>query len=90
MRSVWDDEFKDGKREIKVYQYRKSTKIPKGYETIETTLEKSSDYTYMLLFTSKNRRGMSNDTGLDVLVFKVSFNRNSWQEIGWTKIYKDY
>lgn len=90
MRSVWDDEFKDGKREIKVYQYRKSSNVPKGYETLEFTLEKSSDYTYMLLFTSKNRRGMSNDTGLDILVFKVSFNRNSWQEIGWTKIYKDY
>jgi intein/homing endonuclease len=90
MRSVWDDEFKDGKREIKVRQYRKSSNLPKGYETLEFTLEKSSNYTYMLLFTSKNRRGMSNDTGLDVLVFKVSFNRNSWQEIGWTKIYKDY
>jgi len=90
MRGVWDDEFKDCKREIKVYQYRKQAGTPKGYETIEFPLEKSSDHTYMLMFTSKNRRGMSNDTGLDVLVFKVSFNRNSWQEIGWTKIYKDY
>ncbi len=90
MRNVMDDEFKDGKHEITVYQYKKSHNIPKGYETVEIKLEKSNDCTYMLLFTSKNRRGMSNDTGLDVLVYKCNFNFNSWQEIGWTKIYKDY
>lgn len=90
LRSVWDDEFKGGKKEIVVYKYKKSANSNKGYETTEIRLEKSNDYTYMLLFTSKNRRGMSNDTGLDILVYKVSFNRNSWQEIGWTKIFKEY
>lgn len=90
MRAVWDDEYKGGKRELKIHQYRRSGNIPKGYELMEFTLEKNADYTYMLLFTSKNRRGRSNDTGLDVLVYKVSFNRNSWVEIGWTKIFKDY
>ena len=88
MRGFWDDEFKGGKRELTVYKYIGGR--PKGYELQEFQLDKNPDYTYMLLFTSKNRRGRSNDTGLDVLVYKVSFNRNSWVEVGWTKIFKDY
>lgn len=40
---------------------------------------------YYLLFTSKNRRGQSNLTGLDVLVFEVDFNGNRWKEIGFCK-----
>lgn len=40
---------------------------------------------YYLLFTSKNRRGMTNLTGLDVLVLEVDFNSNRWREIGWCK-----
>lgn len=40
---------------------------------------------YYLLFTSKNRRGMTNLTGLDVLVLEVDFNSNRWKEVGWTK-----
>jgi len=46
--------------------------------------------TYYLLFTSKNRRGQSNITGLDVLVLEVDFNANRWKEIGYTKnVYRD-
>lgn len=41
-------------------------------------------YNYYLFFTSKNRRNQSNLTGLDVLVVRVDFNSNKWQEIGWT------
>jgi replicative DNA helicase len=40
---------------------------------------------YYLLFTSKNRRGSSNLTGLDVLVLEVDFNSNRWKEVGWAK-----
>lgn len=40
---------------------------------------------YYLLFTSKNRRGMTNLTGLDVLVLEVDFNGNRWKEVGWCK-----
>lgn len=40
---------------------------------------------YYLLFTSKNRRGMTNLTGLDVLVLEVDFNSNRWKELGWCK-----
>lgn len=39
---------------------------------------------YYLLFTSKNRRGQTNLTGLDVLVIEVDFNSNRWKEVGTT------
>lgn len=45
---------------------------------------------YYLLFTSKNRRGQSNITGLDVLVLSVNFNSNRWKEVGFTgNVYRD-
>lgn len=40
---------------------------------------------YYALFTSKNRRGMTNLTGLDVLILEVDFNSNRWKEVGWCK-----
>ncbi|HSH51560.1 MAG TPA: hypothetical protein VK982_07535 [Bacteroidales bacterium] len=46
--------------------------------------------TYYLLFTSKNRRGLTNLTGLDVLVMEVDLNSNTWKEVGWTLIERDY
>ncbi|WJJ55328.1 hypothetical protein QB910_000084 [Dabrowskivirus KKP3916] len=45
---------------------------------------------FYLLFTSKNRRGQDNTTGLQVLVFKPNFNNNTWKEVGWTTVHKDY
>jgi hypothetical protein len=45
---------------------------------------------YYVLFTSKNRRGQSNLTGLDPLVIEVDFNNNRWKEIGYTKtVFRD-
>lgn len=89
-RNLFDDEYSGEKHELKVYSYSSNPKSPKGYEVKEFTLDKSNEYTYMLLFTPKNRRGQSNDTGLDILVYKVNFNSNRWQEIGWTKVYKGF
>lgn len=40
---------------------------------------------YYVLFTSKNRRGQSNLTGLDPLIFSVDFNGNRWKEVGFCK-----
>ncbi|WP_226035743.1 replicative DNA helicase [Aquibacillus saliphilus] len=55
----------------------------KPYWKLRRKLDKES--VYYLIFTSKNRRNESNLTGLDVLVLKVNFNSNKWDEIGWTK-----
>ncbi|BAO04761.1 replicative DNA helicase [Clostridium botulinum B str. Osaka05] len=87
LRKVWDDEYEGEKNELTCYRYSQNSNTPKGYELEEFTLKKSNSYQYMLMFTSKNRRGQSNETGLDVLVFKTSLNSNTWREVGWTKIY---
>ncbi len=55
----------------------------KPYRRLIRTLDKENNY--YLFFCSKNRRNESNLTGLDVLVMKINFNSNKWDEIGWTK-----
>ena len=45
---------------------------------------------YHLMFVSKNRRGLTNESSdLPVLVLSVDLNRNSWKEVGWTKVVND-
>lgn len=61
-----------------------------GKEYIKEKIKLDKKKVYYLLFTSKNRRGQSNITGLDVLVFEVDFNGNRWKEIGYTSnVYRD-
>lgn len=89
-RGVWDDEYAGEKHELKIYSYHANPNSQKGYDIKEFNLERNKDYQYMLVFTPKNRRGQSNDTGLDCLVYKYNLNSNRWIEIGWTKIFKAY
>ena len=86
MRPVWDDEYEGGSKALKITQY-KQNKDKTGYITEEFQLQRDS--LYYLLFTAKNRRGMSNDTGQDVLVFKPNFNYNTWEEVGYTKVFNE-
>lgn len=89
-RTVWDDEFPDGKNPLKVQKYRYDPNNPlstKGYIAESVKLERGK--TYYLLFTAKNRRGQDNKTGQPVLVFEVNFNSNIWKEIGQTNVYDD-
>lgn len=94
-RPVWDDEYEgDDKRALKVYRWGKN-EFTDEWCQIESTLPKyeydaegkiKHKNIYYLLFTGKNRRGQSNDTGLDVLVMEVNLNNNTWKEIGWTHV----
>lgn len=61
-----------------------------GKQMIKHKVRLASGKIYYLLFTSKNRRGQTNLTGLDVLVYEVDFNSNRWMEIGWaTNVHRD-
>ncbi len=93
-RPVWDDEYEGGNNELKVFNWEKCP-ITNEWTRVTRTLEqfaKNDDGSvkfkniYYLLFTTKNRRGQSNDTGLDVLVMHVNLNNNTWREVGWTTI----
>jgi hypothetical protein len=91
MRPVWDSEMDGGDNAIEVFKWvpnpNKSKADEKPY--VKEKIKLDYDKTYYLLFCSKNRRGQSNLTGLDILVFEVNFNSNRWREIGWTTIMKD-
>lgn len=100
LRPVHPQEYQGGANELEVINWiRKSDDMFNNDEVDDdvsfttddgTTLMKQKvtlkqGKVYYLLFTSKNRRGMTNLTGLDVLVLEVDFNSNRWKEIGWCK-----
>lgn len=77
------DENSEGNENMEVVDFGDSKMIKK-----KTKLEHGK--VYYLLFTSKNRRGQTNLTGLDVLVLEVDFNSNRWKEVGYTKsVFRD-
>lgn len=93
MRPVWEDEYKDKKKQITFYKW--GVDEFKGDGTfIKKPIKKDphpvEGKVYFAVFCSKNRRGMSNLTGLDPLIFKVNFNSNRWVEVGFAEIEKDY
>lgn len=67
-----------------------SFKTDDGTELIKQVKTLEHGKVYYLLFTSKNRRGQTTLTGLDVLVLEVDFNNNRWKEVGWCKnVFRD-
>ncbi len=86
IRAIWDSEFSDGKNKLYVYKYDKNGNKSGDYLD-RTDLDKGE--TYYLLFQPKSRFSSNNDNGQPVLVFKVNFNFNSWEEIGYTTIAND-
>lgn len=88
-RVAWDDEYEGGKHELKVYTGNFIKDSFSGEISEEVIKLKTEDGPYYLLFTGKNRRGETNETGLRVLVLKPNFNANTWQEIGWAYVHRD-
>lgn len=86
-RSVWDDEYEGGKHEIVVTRYVPDSFKSSGYSEEEFKLKRGKQY--LLLFTSKNRRGLDNKTGQKVIVIEPNFNGLIFDEIGETIIYDD-
>lgn len=101
LRPVHPQEYEGGAQELEVINWiRKSEDMFNNDEGVDDDVSFTTDdgttlikqritlkqgKVYYLLFTSKNRRGMTNLTGLDVLVLEVDFNSNRWKEIGWCK-----
>lgn len=95
-RPMFSDEYDGEKRALKCHRWRKKTedemmlnpKDKKKFAKEEITLEKGK--VYYLLFTPKNRFGNNTDNGQEVLVLEPNFNFNSFNEIGWTYVDKDF
>jgi replicative DNA helicase len=100
MRPVFPQEYSGGNKELKVINYIPRSEDLFNQDEVEE-IDGQSDYVkqikklehgkvYYLMFVSKNRRGQSNLTGLNVLVFQVDFNNNRWIEVGWaTNVIRD-
>src|SRR5690606_15952494 len=85
-RTVFSDEFSDGKKALKCYRLRKSDftgKYEKDYFDLD------DEKTYYLLFTPKNRTGANTDNGQPVLILEADFNFNHFKEVGWVNVPKD-
>lgn len=95
-RPIFSDEYEGGRHELKCHRWRKKTeeeqflnpKDKKKYIKEEFTLEKGT--LYYLLFTPKNRFGNNTNNGQEVLVIEPNFNFNSFHEVGWTYVDKDF
>lgn len=74
IRKVWDDEFPDQKRELKIYRSEGRTEVP---VILESTKK------YMLVFLCKNREG---ECGERQIVIETDMSRNVYKEIGYTKV----
>lgn len=91
-RFAWADEYEGESNELTVKNWVKTDKeknpfVETDYMEIEKKLDKKKKY--YLLFTPKNRRGLDNKMGQDVLVFEVNLNYNYWREVGLTTVYND-
>ena len=86
-RSVWEDEYQGGNKELIVTRWKKDPTEESKYIKEEFKLEKGDQY--HLLFTVKNRLGMDINSGQQILVLKPNFNSNIWEEVGWTWVYDD-
>lgn len=95
-RPIFSDEYEGGKHELQCHRWRKKTeeemslnpKDKKEYTKDEFTLEKGK--VYYLFFTPKNRFGNNTDNGQPVLIIEPNFNFNSFSEVGWTYVDKDF
>lgn len=86
-RPVWSDEYEGGKHELDCYKlvWNPSTK---KYDPKPFKLKKGKSYS--LLFTPKNRFGANNDNSQPVLVVEPAFHKNTFYELGWCHVAKDY
>lgn len=95
-RPIFSDEYEGGKKELQCHRWVRKTeeeimlnpKDKKPYKREEFTLPKGE--IYHLLFTPKNRFGSNTDNGQEVLVIQPNFNFNSFNEVGWTYVDKDF
>jgi hypothetical protein len=103
-RSLWDDEYEGGDKEIIAFKWTKvkaddpNNPFADEGELVRKEFKlpryyekdgKKHENQYYLIFTPKNRRGQDNKNGQDILIMRANFNSNTWTEVGWTKIIDD-
>lgn len=64
--------------------------VKMGNSWVKENVELDKEKTYYLLFVPKNRYGRTTDNGQPVLVMDVNFDFNSFREVGWTFVSRNY
>ena len=64
--------------------------VKMGNSWVKESVELDKEKTYYLLFVPKNRYGRTTDNGQPVLVMDVNFDFNSFREVGWTFVSRNY
>lgn len=64
--------------------------VKMGNSWVKESVELNKEKTYYLLFVPKNRYGRTTDNGQPVLVMDVNFDFNSFREVGWTFVSRNY
>ena len=89
IRAIWESEFEGGKKKIFGFKFIKEN----GKFIKKTFMLKKEDLggseAYYLLFQPKSRFSGNNDNGQPVLILKVNFNFNTWDEVGFCNISND-
>jgi len=76
-RQIWDDEYADGKYDIKPYKYKRDSSGK--YTKIKEEILLKTDKKYMIMFLDKTR----NDEGDTTLVYQFDGAWNKWTELGY-------
>lgn len=76
-RPLWDDEFKDGKYDVKPYRFKKDSNGK--FTKIKEEIMLNPDKKYRLVFLDKTR----NDEGEVVLLYQFDGAWNKWIELGY-------
>lgn len=88
-RPLWEDEYEGGKNALNIYKWTYDKFKDDGSYNKTIIGQPDPNYLYYAKFLSKSRKGQSNVTGLDAIIYKVDFNSNRWTEVGFAEIAKD-
>ena len=83
-RPIFDDEYD----KIKPYRFVKNGMNGDGFIREEISLER--DRTYYVMFIPKNRYGQNTDNGQDAIIYEARFLYNSFVEVGFANIPREY
>lgn len=83
-RPVFDDEYE----KLEPYRYVASSLSKEGY--VKETYSLDRDKTYYVMFIPKNRFGQNTDGGQDAILYNARFQYNSFVEIGYVNIPREY
>ena len=83
-RPIFDDEYD------KIKPYRLVKNGMSGDKFVREEVSLNRDKTYYVMFIPKNRYGQNTDNGQDAIIYEARFQYNSFVEVGFATIPREY